>query len=141
MDSPTIHAKRRRCVSVMADAGSRGNLSLMGISRALSGSISIRHRIKRCDRILGNGKLDADRLQIYKAMTRRLLQGLAQPLIIVDWSDLHADRSQQLLRAAFVVKGRAQSPIVHREFLHQLKNILPVDCHPIFVTDAGFRSP
>ncbi len=153
-DCPTIHAKRRRCVSVMADAGSRGSLSLMGISRALNGSIPIRHRIKRCDRLLGNGKLDEDRLQIYKAMARRLLQGLAQPLIIVDWSDLRADRSQQLLRAALVVKGRAltlyeevhpiakaQSPIVHREFLHQLKNILPVDCHPIFVTDAGFRSP
>lgn len=93
-DCPNIHVKRRRCISVMADAGTRGSLSLMGISRALNGSISIRHRIKRCDRLLGNGRLNEDRLQIYKAMTRHLLQGLAQPLNIVDWSDLHADRSQ-----------------------------------------------
>jgi hypothetical protein len=33
---PTSHAKRRRCDSVIADAGSRGSLNLMGINRALS---------------------------------------------------------------------------------------------------------
>jgi hypothetical protein len=32
---------------------------------------------------------------------------VARPLIIVDWSDLHADGSRQLLRAAPIVQGRA----------------------------------
>jgi hypothetical protein len=36
----------------MADAGSKGGLSLMGISRLLSGGTTIRHRIKGCDRLL-----------------------------------------------------------------------------------------
>ncbi len=153
-ECPSIHAKRRTCVAAMVDAGSKGSLSLMGISRRLGNSTSIRHRIKRCDRLLGNSKLDRERQLIYGAMARRLLCGIGQPLIIVDWSDLHADRSQQLLRAALIIKGRAltlyeevhplskaTSPKVHSAFLKRLKVILPLHCRPVFVTDAGFRSP
>ena len=71
------------------------------------GHDGIRHRIKRCDRLLGNQKLSNDRPAIYGAMARLLLQGNNRPAIIVDWSDLRPDRSWQVLRAAIVVKGRA----------------------------------
>lgn len=150
---PTIHAKRRTCLATIVDAGSRGKLYLMGISRVLSGATSIRHRIKQCDRLLGNSKLEAERLLIYGAMTQRILHRMAQPLIIIDWSDLLLDRSQQLLRAAIVVRGRAitlyeevhpiahaMSPKVHKAFLHNLQSILPSHCRPILITDAGFRA-
>jgi hypothetical protein len=152
-ECPSIHAKRRTCVATIADAASKGGLRLMGISRVLHNSIALRHRIKRCDRLLGNRKLACDRALIYAAMTRRLLHGLAQPLIIIDWSDLRADRSQQVLRAALIVQGRALTlyeevhPIakatslkVHHAFLLKLKAIMPLHCRPVFVTDAGFRS-
>jgi hypothetical protein len=150
---PFIHARRRTCVATIADAASKGSLSLMGMSRVLGSHVAIRHRIKRCDRLLGNRKLACDRALIYAAMTRRLLHGLAQPLIIIDWSDLRADRSQQVLRAALIVQGRALTlyeevhPIakatslkVHHTFLLKLKAIMPLHCRPVFVTDAGFRS-
>jgi hypothetical protein len=153
IECPSIHAKRRACLAATVEAGSTGSLSLMGISRALSNTTSIRHRIKRCDRLLGNSKLEKERHLIYAAMARRIMCGVARPLIIVDWSDLHADRSQQLLRAALIVQGRALTlyeevhPLsraaslkVHRSFLKSLKAILPSDRQPIFVTDAGFRS-
>jgi hypothetical protein len=152
-ECPTIHARRRTCLATIADAASKGRLSLMGISRVLHTSIPLRHRIKRCDRLLGNRKLACDRPLIYAAMTRRLLRGLVQPLIIIDWSDLRADRSQQVLRAALIGQGRALTlyeevhPItkatsfkVHSAFLQQLKAIMPSHCRPIVVTDAGFRS-
>jgi hypothetical protein len=140
-ECPSIHAKRRTCVATMADAASKGSLSLMGMSRVLRNDIAIRHRIKRCDRLLGNRKLACDRVLIYAAMARRLLHGLAQPFIIIDWSDLRADRSQQLVRAALIVQGRALTlyeevhPIdkatsfkVHRAFLQHFKAIMPAHC-------------
>lgn len=153
-DCPSIHARRRACVATMADAASKGSLSVMGLSRVLSHGTALRHRIKRCDRLLANSKLARDRALIYAAMTQRLLHELTQPLIVVDWSDLRADRSQQVLRAALIVQGRAltlyeevhpiakaTSPKVHHAFLQQLQAILPAHCRPVFVTDAGFRSP
>lgn len=152
-ECPSIHAKRRACVAAMTEAGSKGGLSLMGISRMASSTTSLRHRIKQCDRLLGNSKLAKERHLIYGAMARRILHRMVHPLIIVDWSDLCADRSQQLLRAALIVQGRAltlyeevhplsraASLIVHRAFLKRLKAILPAHCEPIFITDAGFRS-
>jgi hypothetical protein len=148
-----IHAKRRTALAALAGAGSRSCLSLMGLSKSLGGHTGIRHRIKRCDRLLGNRKLVLDRPATYGAMARRLLQGNNRPAIIVDWSDLRADRSWQILRAAMTVRGRAITlyeevhPIsvaaslkVHKAFLGRLKAILPTDCRPVVVTDAGFRS-
>jgi hypothetical protein len=57
------------------------------------------------------------------------------------------------LRAAAIVKGRAfivyeevhtgknyGSLKVHRQFLKTLRTVLPADCQPILVTDAGFRA-
>ncbi len=152
-ECPAIHARRRTCVAAMTEAGSKGGLNLMGMSRVVSGATSLRHRIKRCDRLLGNSRLEQERHLIYGAMARRLLHGMAQPLIIVDWSDLCPDRSQQLLRAALIVRGRALTlyeevhPLsraaslkVHRAFLKRLQTLLPPNCQPVFITDAGFRS-
>jgi len=59
-----------------------------------------------------------------------------------------------MLKAALPVGGRAisvyervfpfkryNSPGAHREFLSCLRSVLPPDCRPIIVTDAGFRGP
>jgi hypothetical protein len=58
-----------------------------------------------------------------------------------------------LLRAALVMEGRSmtlyeqvhtleskEKCMTHRQFLIQLKALLPDDCQPILVTDAGFRT-
>ena len=37
-ECPSMHAKRRACVAAMAQAGSDGGLSLMGMSRVVSGT-------------------------------------------------------------------------------------------------------
>lgn len=113
----------------------------------------MRHRIKRVDRLLGNSHLHQDRLQFYRCLCQLLLAGRPEPILIVDWSDLHPDRSLQVLRASAWVHGFAltvyeevhplksqNSPRVHREFLLTLRMLLPEGCHPVIVADAGFRS-
>lgn len=148
-----IHAKRRTTLALMVQASCNGHLSLMGISRRLDAATALRHRIKRCDRLLGNLHLSHEKFDVYRAMAQRILTGHLRPAIIIDWSDLAADRSQHLLRAALIVKGRAVvlyeevhpmkkygSPRVHERFLKRLRALLPPSCRPVLVTDAGFRA-
>lgn len=148
-----IHAKRRTTLALMVQASCIGHLSLIGISRRLDTATALRHRIKRCDRLLGNLHLSNEKLDVYRAMAQRILIGNSRPAVVIDWSDLSADRSQHLLRAALVVKGRAVvlyeevhpmkqygSPRVHECFLRRLRSLLPQHCRPILITDAGFRA-
>ena len=46
-ECPSIHAKRRACIASMTQAGSQGGLSLMGMSRVVSGTTPLRHRVGR----------------------------------------------------------------------------------------------
>ncbi len=151
---PAIHVKRRRSLAAMARAASGSKLTLMEISRHLDSNTTIRHKIKQCDRLLSNSKLQGEAGVIYAALCQSILQQIKQPVIIVDWSDLVADRSWQLLRASLAAQGRAltlyeevhpvtdfASPQVQHHFMAQLTSILPVGCVPVIVTDAGFRAP
>jgi hypothetical protein len=123
------------------------------MGRCLDTKTSIRHRIKCCDRLLSNRHLPAERLTIFRALDEAVLAGHRHIAISVDWSNLVPDGSLHLLRAAVTVKGRALvlyeevhaecdlgSPKVHRRFLETLCSLLPDQCQPILVTDAGFRA-
>lgn len=149
-----IHAKRRRGVADLVQAGSYGQLTLMGLSRHLNSMTTLSNRIKRVDRLLGNEKLQDECIGIYAAVSTAVLRGIRHPAIIVDWSDVTADRGQQLLRASVVIAGRSMTlyeevhllksyaaPKVHQRFISRLKGMLPVGCEPVFITDAGFRAP
>jgi hypothetical protein len=152
---PHIHATRLTVLLVVVAAAVRSRrLTLTELGRALIGRAHVKHSIKRVDRLLGNRHLGAERLELYQALARRLVGVLAQPLIIVDWSDLTPDRRWQRLRAALPIGGRAltlyeevhplrrfANPRVHRAFLAQLKALLPQNVKPILITDAGFRAP
>ena len=74
--------------------------------------------------------------------------------MVVNWSDLKADRGWHLLRAAIPVGGRALtmldrvfpagqqgSPTAEKRCLQRSAGVLPKDMGPIVVTDAGFRAP
>lgn len=150
----SMHAKRQHCLALMTEAARRVGLGLVKMSKALDSRIPLRHRIKRCDRLLGNPHLENERLDIYRALARRVLQQQTWVGIIVDWSDLLTDISQHVLRAAVVVKGRAiviyeevhptkQYGVasVHRNFMTTLRTLLPPHCQPVIITDAGFRAP
>lgn len=151
--APEIHSKRLASLLAAVEAvvtGSRLTLSDMG--RGLSGSVAVKHNVKRVDRLLGNGLLHTEVPKLYEALVRQCLSGMHMPLIVIDWSDLTPDRKWQLLRASVAAEGRsmtlyeqvhpqsrATSPRVHRAFLIKLAAMLPHGCIPILITDAGFR--
>lgn len=136
---PRIHAARLTVILAVVGAAVRSRrLTLTELGRALIGLARVKHSIKRVDRLLGNRHLAGERIELYRALARRLVGARAGPVILVDWSDLSADRRWQLLRAAVPVSGRAltlyeeihplahfANPRVHRAFLARLKQLLP----------------
>lgn len=152
---PHIHTTRLTAILAAVAAAVRSRrLTLTELGRALIGKAHVKHSIKRVDRLLGNRHLAGERFDLYQALARRLVGALAQPLIVVDWTDLSPDRRWQLLRAALPIGGRCPTlyeevhpltrfgnPRVHRAFLAKLKTLLPEGVTPILITDAGFRAP
>lgn len=126
-------------------------LVLMDLARSFPGARRVRAPLKRLDRLLGNRHLHAGVEHFYGGLARWLVRQ-PQPVILVDWSDLRADQSLQLLRAALPVGGRSLtlyeqiypqrwlgSARAERQFLQRLGMLLPAGTVPILVTDAGFR--
>lgn len=152
---PSLHAARLNVLMAAVEAGLSGaSVSITALGRALSGPAFIKHKIKRMDRLAGNRHLKSERLALYGAMARWLLKSLPLPVIIFDWSPVTADQSQQLLRAALPVGGRAITLYeeihpraklgnrrVQQQFLARLQQLLPPHVTPIAVADSGFRTP
>ncbi|WP_462321329.1 IS4 family transposase [Halochromatium sp.] len=124
------------------------------MGRRFGGGSELRHRIKRADRLLGNRHLQRDSHGIYTALSRVLLAGVAEPLIVIDWSDLKEDQSLHLLRASVPVGGRSLTlyeevhtqrrlgnrQVQHR-FLRRLAAMIPATAAPILVADSDFKVP
>lgn len=151
----TMHATRLRVLWAAVDAVTHGGrLTLTGIGRTLRSQTTVKHTIKRVDRLLSNPHLHRDRALLYTTLIQQVLGPQTRPVIIVDWSDLTPDRRWQVLRASLPVGGRALTlydevhPLqklgnrrVQQAFLRTLHRLLPAKVTPILVTDAGFRSP
>lgn len=150
---PHIHAKRLTSLCTAVEAAISGfPLTLSALGRGLPGPVSMKHNIKRVDRLLGNHTLHAELPLLYQTLAQQFLAQPHTPLIIIDWSDLTPDRHWQLLRASLVISGRSvtlyeqvhplsqsTTPEVHAAFLTRLSTMVRPDCVPIVLTDAGFR--
>ena len=150
-----VHGARLAVLlEAVAATESGPRLTLTDIARRFAGGTDLRHRIKRADRLLGNRHLQSEARGIYGAVARMLLTGVAEPLIVIDWSDLKRDQSLHLLRASVPVGGRsltlyeevhAQRELGNRQvqhrFLQRLAQLLPATSAPIIVADAGFKVP
>jgi hypothetical protein len=151
------HIHRRRLAALLAvvvACVSGPRLSLTDVGRRLEGTVRLRHKIKRADRLLGNHHLQGEARSIYAALCRVLLARIGAPLILIDWSDLKADQSLHLLRASLPVGGRSltlyeevhpQKRLGNRgvqvRFLRRLAGLLPAGLAPIIIADAGFKVP
>lgn len=152
---PSMHAARRQAtLRAVTAIISGGKAVLTEIGRHLTTGRFEKHRIKSADRLVGNSLLHAERLCLYQALAHWLLSQTLQPKIIVDWSDVDLDHRHLMLKAAVPVGGRAMtiyeevhplkrynSPKTHRKFLERLHAVVPPNCRPIVITDAGFRGP
>ena len=150
-----IHATRLNSCLLAVQALTQGaKASVTSLGRGLNGPTYDKHKIKRMDRLVSNLHLYQERQSIYQSLARRMLQGLSEPIVLIDWSPLCADQSWQLLRAALPVGGRSLTlyeevyPVsklgnrkVQHQFLDRLASLIPSDCRPIVVADSGFRTP
>lgn len=152
---PELHLVRLKALMVTVEAAlKKPMLSISWLGRTIKSRAFVKHRIKRVDRLVGNPHLNEDRMGIQMAVARFLVRYVAQPVVLIDWTDLTPDQEWHLLRASLPVKGRGltlyeevhpQSKYGNRRiqssFLNRLKDILPKDVRPIIIGDAGFHVP
>ena len=152
-ECPSIHAKRRTSLALVVQAALGAGLCIARMGVQLKSLAKPRHRIKCCDRLLSNPHLAEERVEIYRAMSRRLLKGRRHVQVAVDWSQVRENGSAHLLRAAVIIKGRAftlyeevhpqknlAAQSVHASFMATLQTIVPSHCAAIIISDAGFRA-
>lgn len=149
--SPLVHAKRLASVHIAIDAIVHGGrLALTSIGRSIAGLVKPKHSIKRVDRLLSNPKLYLELPLFFQSMACWLLKLEPRPIILVDWTMVTS--SFYALYAAVPVGGRAvtiylevhphrllANARVQRRFLARLKQLVPMGCRPIVVSDAGFH--
>lgn len=152
---PDMHKLRRTALFVNVMAALHGAvLTVTHLGRAISSDAKEKHCIKRADRLLSNRRLQLERLEVYTALAGQLIGSKQRPVLLVDWSDMDECKRHFLLRASLPVEGRAltvyeevhtlrtkEKPKTHQRFLQTLQKMLPPDCRPIVVSDAGFRTP
>jgi hypothetical protein len=101
------------------------------------------------DRFIGSSAIQTQISKIYTALASLLLQFTERPVLLIDWTG--AESGCYVLSAKIAFAGRALSilsraypehkkanPDVERQFLDELKTIIPPRCRPVLVTDAGF---
>jgi len=149
-----MHESRSRVLLRSVEALLAGRrLTLMDVARAWPDAERVRAPLKAFDRLLSNRHLQQEREQIYGDMARWLLRS-ERPVIVIDWSDLKADKAWCLLRAAVPIGGRTLpvldmvfpgkqqgTPAAEKLFLERLRSLIPRAARPILITDAGFRRP
>lgn len=151
MLSSVIHKKQLNTLSLLIEGVIKNKkLSLTELARSITLPIQERSAIKRVDRFLSNKKLYQDREKIYQIYIKQILGENIYPVVIVDWSQI-PNSDCHVLRAAYATKGRALVLYeeVHSEkslgnskvqinFLNKLNNLMPFNCKPVVITDAGF---
>ena len=145
-----MHSKRRDALWRVVEGLLKGQeLWLTELGRSLPGACSIKHRVKAVDRFIGGSAIQTEISKIYAALANLLLRFTARPIVLIDWTG--AESGFYVLSAKIAFAGRALSilsrtypgkknanPDVEREFLDELKTIIPARCRPVLVTDAGF---
>lgn len=152
---PEMHKTRRKALAVNVMAALHGqSLTVTHLGRAITSGAKEKHCIKRADRLLSNVRLHEQRRPLYGLITRLLIGSQTRPVIAVDWSDLDERKRHFVLRASLALAGRSltlyeqvytvktkEKPASHLAFLKVLHAMLPAECRPIIVSDAGFRTP
>jgi Transposase DDE domain len=159
--SGVIHKTRMKTLLIMLIGLIESKeLKLSALGRALPIKGKERAGILRVNRFLSNPFYQNKSTEIYQCIIKKVIGNKRHPDILVDWSSIPNSHytteggEHCLLRATYAVEGRAitlyeevhakkqeSNPKVHREFLKRLKTLLPENCRPCIITDAGFKTP
>jgi hypothetical protein len=147
-----LHCYRQKALIDATSAVISGaSLALTSIGRHLSGNSSVKHKIKRMDRLLGNEHLHKELNSIFQRITQHITYNMPRVVILIDWSGYHTS-GFQLLRASLACDGRSlplmscvvpssqlAKPDVHERFLSSLAKCFRVETEVIVIADAGFQ--
>ena len=148
---PGVHGGRLRAVYWAVDGVvSGGRLGITSIGRNARSASSLKHAIKRADRLVGNERLFRDHRLFFAQLAKAIVGDEPRVVVLVDWTKVGLDH--YALAAAVPHDGRAVpiyfevhptkthgTPAVEEAFLDGLACVLPSGCRPILVTDGGFR--
>jgi hypothetical protein len=152
--SSVMHKKRLDTLSIIVHGLLIWKrLSVTELGRGMAVPIQERSAIRRADRFIGNLKLHSETNKICAIFITLLIHQKRRPNLIVDWSQI-PNTKNHVLRAALVAPGRALTlyeevypekklgnSAIEKKFLRKLAKLLPTECKPIIITDAGFRNP
>lgn len=149
---PTMHKKLKDSLLACCKGLMEGKkLSVTAIGKAIKSHTSLKHQIKRSDRLFSNEALLAQKDNIYMSLILKVLPIDGFLPILVDTCFITPDCEFQMLRGSIAVGGRALTlyEIVYRNgelsftmelFLKKLKKLLPKNIHAVLITDAGFHN-
>lgn len=150
---PHIHNTRLQSVLDVASGLQKSrNLSLRAIGRELSSDTTIKHRVKKVDRLLGNSNLYHELTSLYKGLSSYVLKYIAQTQhlpLIVDLCYMKDTHAVQMLSAELALKGRSLP--IYREvfeenelkgrassFIERLSSCIPEGREVLIIMDSGF---
>jgi len=150
---PEIHNSRLQAVFDVARGLQKSqNLSLTSIGRGLSSETSIKHKVKKVDRLLSNRHLYKELLDVYDGLSAYVFKYIAStpsiPLII-DLCYMQDTHAVQMLSAEVALKGRSlpiyrevfeEGELKNRapDFIRNLSRCIPADREVLIIMDAGF---
>ncbi len=105
---PSIHKKRVSSLILATKSVLDGSdLTLTKLGRKLETNTTVKHAIKRVDRLLGNRQLHREKDLIYKWHAYLITGANPCLVILVDWSDVREQLRYMTLRASVALDGRA----------------------------------
>lgn len=149
----TVHKARKTSLSFAIEAlCCGGKLSLTGLARAAFSETTVKHNIKRLDRLLSNPRLAKEITLFCGAVIKTVIPANSSPILLVDWTLVGKDHCALFASAPF--EGRSvtvyfevhpMKKFANREveytFLDTINELLPEGVKPTLVTDAGYLHP
>ena len=149
----SVHKARKTSLSFVIEALCfGGKLGLTSLARAAYSKTTVKHNIKRIDRLLNNPRLAKEIPQFCGAVIKTVIPVNSSPVLLVDWTLVGKDHCALFASAPF--EGRAvtvyfevhpMKKYANREleyaFLDTLNDLLPEGVKPTLVTDAGYLHP
>src|SRR5215212_7382424 len=84
----SVHKARVAAVFAAVTALVRGGeIALSRLGRAIASRTTVKHGIKRIDRLYGNEHLLEDRHRFYRGIAHGVLRDQARPVVLVDWTE------------------------------------------------------
>lgn len=150
---PHVHSSRLQAVLDVASGLQKSrNICLTSIGRELESETSIKHRIKKVDRLLSNKHLYNELTSMYEGLSSYVLKYIGQSQtvpLVVDLCYMKDNHAVQMLSAEMALKGRTLP--IYRDvfeagelkkrapkFIEELSKCIPKDREVLIIMDAGF---